>query len=79
MRILIVDDHPVTRDGLRSALSISEEVDIVGEASSGEEAIEVCIELLSIERAHGRRTRGRGVGLGVRKSERYAIETLRGA
>ncbi len=40
MRILIVDDHPVTRDGLRSALSISEEVEIVGEASSGEEAID---------------------------------------
>jgi len=38
MRILIVDDHPVTRDGLRSALSITDEVDIVGEAASGEEA-----------------------------------------
>src|SRR5947207_14523495 len=40
MRILIVDDHPVTRDGLRSALSITDEVEIVGEAASGEEAIE---------------------------------------
>ena len=40
MRILIVDDHPVTRDGLRSALSITDEVEIVGEAASGEEAID---------------------------------------
>jgi DNA-binding NarL/FixJ family response regulator len=40
MRVLIVDDHPVTRDGLRSALSTSEEVRVVGEAGSGEEAIE---------------------------------------
>jgi DNA-binding NarL/FixJ family response regulator len=45
MRILIVDDHPVTRDGLRSALSISDAVDIVGEASSGEEAIEAVEKL----------------------------------
>jgi DNA-binding NarL/FixJ family response regulator len=40
LRVLIVDDHPITRDGLRSALGSSEEVAIVGEAGSGEEAIE---------------------------------------
>jgi DNA-binding NarL/FixJ family response regulator len=45
MRVLIVDDHPVTRDGLRSALSTSDEVEIVGEAKSGEEAIERVKEL----------------------------------
>src|SRR2546428_12983812 len=39
MRVVIVDDHPVTRDGLRAALSTSEDIDIVGEADSGEEAI----------------------------------------
>ena len=45
MRVLIVDDHPVTRDGLRAALSMSEEVDVVGEAPSGEEAVERVKEL----------------------------------
>jgi two-component system response regulator DegU len=45
MRVLIVDDHPVTRDGLRSALSTSDEVEIVGEAKSGEEAVERVKEL----------------------------------
>ena len=45
MRVLIVDDHPVTRDGLRSALSTSDEVEIVGEANSGEEAVERVKEL----------------------------------
>ena len=45
MRVLIVDDHPVTRDGLRSALSTSQEVEIVGEASSGEEAVEAVGQL----------------------------------
>jgi DNA-binding NarL/FixJ family response regulator len=40
-----VDDHPVTRGGLRTALSTSDEVEIVGEASSGEEAVERVSEL----------------------------------
>jgi DNA-binding NarL/FixJ family response regulator len=39
MRILIVDDHPITRDGLRTALTLTDEVEVVGEAASGEEAI----------------------------------------
>lgn len=43
--ILIVDDHPVTRDGLRAALEISEEVHVVGEAATGEEAVEAAREL----------------------------------
>jgi DNA-binding NarL/FixJ family response regulator len=45
MRVLIVDDHPVTRDGLRSALSTSDEVKIVGEASTGEEAVQAVKDL----------------------------------
>ncbi|MGH2573256.1 MAG: response regulator [Actinomycetota bacterium] len=45
MRVLIVDDHPVTRNGLRSALSTSEDVKIVGEASTGEEAVQAVKEL----------------------------------
>ena len=39
MRILIVDDHPVTRDGLRAALAIADDIEVVGEASTGEEAL----------------------------------------
>src|SRR6266508_6709566 len=45
MRVLIVDDHPVTRDGLRSALSTSDDVEVVGESSNGEEAVEAVKEL----------------------------------
>jgi DNA-binding NarL/FixJ family response regulator len=40
IRVLIVDDHPVTREGLHAALDLSEDVEVVGEAQSGEEAIE---------------------------------------
>jgi DNA-binding NarL/FixJ family response regulator len=45
MRILIVDDHPVTRDGLRSALAQSDEIVVLGEASTGEEAVEAVSKL----------------------------------
>ena len=41
MRVLIVDPHPVTRDGLRAALGTAADVEIVGEAASGEEAVEM--------------------------------------
>jgi DNA-binding NarL/FixJ family response regulator len=42
---MIVDDHPVTRDGLRAALGTAEDVEIVGEAASGEEAVKVVNEV----------------------------------
>jgi DNA-binding NarL/FixJ family response regulator len=38
-RILIVDDHPMFRQGIRQLLERSQDFDIVGEASNGEEAI----------------------------------------
>ncbi len=37
--IMIVDDHPVLRQGLRFMLQHSEEVEVVAEASDGEEAL----------------------------------------
>ena len=38
-RILLVDDHELMRQGLRSILEGEEDVEIVGEASSGREAV----------------------------------------
>jgi len=40
VRVLLVDDHNVVRAGLRALLESMGRVDIVGEASSGEEAVD---------------------------------------
>lgn len=37
--VLVVDDHPVVRTGLRAVLDAEEELSVVGEAATGEEAI----------------------------------------
>jgi DNA-binding NarL/FixJ family response regulator len=41
IRVLLVDDHAVLRDGLRSLLSLQEDIEVVAEAGDGQEAI-VC-------------------------------------
>ncbi len=39
IRVLVVDDHPIVRDGLRDALQLSGEFDVVGLAGDGAEAV----------------------------------------
>lgn len=45
IRVLIVDDHTVVRSGLRTFLMVFDDLDFVGEASSGEQAIRLCKDL----------------------------------
>jgi DNA-binding NarL/FixJ family response regulator len=40
IRVLIVDDHAVVREGLRTFLELQEGLEVVGEAGDGEEALE---------------------------------------
>jgi DNA-binding NarL/FixJ family response regulator len=39
IRVLIVDDHAVVREGLRTFLDLQEGIEVVGEAGDGEEAL----------------------------------------
>jgi DNA-binding NarL/FixJ family response regulator len=41
IRVLIADDHPLFRDGMRGLLESVADTEIVGEATTGEEAIEL--------------------------------------
>ena len=45
IRLLIVDDHPVVRDGLRGIFAAEDGFDVVGEAQDGAEAIARATEL----------------------------------
>ncbi len=43
--VLLVDDHPIVRSGLRAVLDASDTVRVVGEAATGEEAIALATHL----------------------------------
>jgi len=45
LRVLIVDDHPLMREALRSAVEIEEGMTVVGEAVNGKQALSLAIEL----------------------------------
>ncbi len=45
IRVLIVDDHPFFREGLRNVLGTAEDIHVVGEAEDGEEAVEQTVAL----------------------------------
>jgi NarL family two-component system response regulator LiaR len=45
IRVLIADDHPLVRDGVRSLLKTQPDMELVGEAANGVEAVELAREL----------------------------------
>lgn len=45
IRVLLVDDHPVVRSGLRAVLDSADAVQVVGEAATGEEALTLAAHL----------------------------------
>ncbi|GHF72109.1 DNA-binding response regulator [Streptomyces mashuensis] len=46
IKVLIVDDHQVVREGLRTFLEVQEDIEVVGEAADGAEGVERAGELL---------------------------------
>ncbi|HEX4646463.1 MAG TPA: response regulator, partial [Verrucomicrobiae bacterium] len=44
--VLLVDDHTVVRQGLRALLAAEEDIEIVGEADTGRQAVQMVKKLL---------------------------------
>ena len=40
VRLVIADDHPIVRDGLKKLLQLEEDFEVVGEASDGREVLD---------------------------------------
>lgn len=45
LRVLIADDHPLFRHGMRGLLSTQPDIEVTGEATTGEEAVKLAAEL----------------------------------
>ena len=45
IRVLLVDDHAIMRDGIRALLSLQEDIEIIADASNGTEAVETTLHL----------------------------------
>ena len=45
LRVLIADDHPLFRDGLRNLIEAAPDAEVVGEAASGADVVERALEL----------------------------------
>lgn len=46
IRVLVVDDHTVVRDGIRAVLALQHDMQVVGEAANGREAIDKTAQFL---------------------------------
>jgi len=46
IRVMLVDDHAMVRRGLATILTVFDDLQLVGEAESGEAAIQLCAEVL---------------------------------
>jgi DNA-binding NarL/FixJ family response regulator len=44
-RVLVVDDHPLFRDGLTGLLATVDDIEVVGSAATGDQAVRLCAEL----------------------------------
>jgi len=46
IRVLVVDDHTIVRDGICALLALAGDIDVVGEAANGRDAVDMARELV---------------------------------
>jgi NarL family two-component system response regulator LiaR len=44
IRVVLVDDHSMVRSGLSAFMMVFDDLEFVGEAGSGEEAVDLCVK-----------------------------------
>ena len=44
--VLLVDDHTVVRQGLRALLSLEDDIEVVGEAENGRQAVQMAMKMI---------------------------------
>ncbi len=42
IKVLIVDDHSLVRNGIKTILGVYDDIEVIGEAENGKEALEIC-------------------------------------
>jgi len=45
IRVLVADDHPIVRSGIVALLESADDIEVVGTASTGLEAVELALQL----------------------------------
>ncbi|MFL5625768.1 MAG: response regulator transcription factor, partial [Ktedonobacteraceae bacterium] len=45
VRILLADDHPIVREGLRAVLETQPDFEVIAEAGNGDEALQLALSL----------------------------------
>ena len=60
IRVVLADDQPLVRTGLRMILSAEPDIEVVGEAADGRAAIDTCQRRRPRRRADGRPDAGGG-------------------
>ena len=45
IRVIVADDHALVRDGIKALLSLTPDIEVIGEATDGRQAIDKCREL----------------------------------
>ena len=65
MRVLLVDDHPAIRTGMRTLLALADGVEVIGEAQEATEAVRLAMELKPDLVILDLRLRGEKSGIGI--------------
>jgi DNA-binding NarL/FixJ family response regulator len=55
IRVLVADDHTIVRDGICALLALAGDIEVVGEATNGKEAVEKVKELAYARNFRGQR------------------------